>query len=67
MTMITKVAKRRMELELTQPQVAEKARVPLSTYQKIDNGANDFNKAQVNTAIRIARALQTTVEKLCDD
>ena len=64
---ITKLAKRRMELDMTQQQVADKAKVPYPTYQKLDNGTTDFSKAQVNTAMRIAKALETTIENLLTD
>ena len=67
MTEATKIARRRMELGMKQPEVASKAGIPLSTYQKLDNGSNDFNKANVITAIKIAKALETTVEKLMEE
>lgn len=67
MTAITRLAKRRMELDMTQQQVADKAKVPYPTYQKLDNGTTDFQKAQVGTATRIAQALGTTVENLLAD
>lgn len=66
MAEITRLAKCRMELNMTQQEVSDKARVPYPTYQKLDNGTTDFSKAQVNTALRIAKALDTTVENLCD-
>jgi transcriptional regulator with XRE-family HTH domain len=64
MTEITRLAKCRMELNMTQKQVADKARVPYPTYQKLDNGTTNFKKAQAYTALKIAQALGTTVEKL---
>jgi Helix-turn-helix. len=67
MSEITNIAKRRLELGLTQQQVSDKSRVPYPTYQKLDNGTTDFSKALVDTAVRIAKALDTTVEKLSKD
>lgn len=67
MAEITRLAKRRMELDMTQQEVSDKAKVPYPTYQKLDNGTTDFSKAQVNTAWRIAKALGTTVEELLEE
>ena len=44
MTVITKLAKRRMKLNMTQQQVADRAKVPYPTYQKLDSGTTNFNK-----------------------
>jgi transcriptional regulator with XRE-family HTH domain len=67
MTVITKLAKRRMKLNMTQQQVADRAKVPYPTYQKLDSGTTNFKKAQVGTAIKIAEALSTTVDNLCKE
>lgn len=46
---------------LTQLEVAEKSRIAVRAYQKYENEGQAPN---VRTAIRIARALNTTVEHL---
>ena len=66
MAKITRLARRRMELDMTQQQVADRAKVPYPTYQKLDNGTTDFKKAQVGTAVKIAEALSTTIDNLCN-
>ena len=55
------IKKRREELKLTQRQVAERATLREAQYQKYEYGETLPN---VLTAIRIAEALDTTVESL---
>lgn len=51
----------REKLGLTQSQVAEKAGIPYRSYQ---NYELEINIPTVDIAIKIAKALKTTVEKL---
>ena len=55
------IKKRREELKLTQRQVAERAALREAQYQKYEYGETLPN---VHTAIRLAEALDTTVESL---
>lgn len=64
MTLVTKLARLRLDLDMTQSNVATKAGVLLSTYQKLDNGSSDIKKAQAGIVAKIARVLNTTVEEL---
>lgn len=52
---------RRQELKLTQKQVAERSNLAESAYQRYERG--DVMPL-VSMAIRIAKALETTVEEL---
>ncbi len=53
---------RRKELKLTQPQVAEKA--GLSNYTVLQGYENGRHEPTVSVAIRLAQALNSTVEDL---
>ena len=64
MTMVTKLAQLRLKLNMTQSDVSTKAGILLSTYQKLDSGSSDITKAQVGIVVKIAKALNTTVEEL---
>lgn len=67
MTAVTKLAQLRLKLNMTQSDVATKAGVLLSTYQKLDNGSTDIAKAQAGIVVKIAKALNTTVEELIEN
>lgn len=56
------LATRRKELNLTQPQVASMAK--LTNYTVLQGYENDRHEPSVSVAIRLARALNTTVEEL---
>lgn len=56
--------KRREELNLTQKQVADTAKVGVRLYQNYETNRVEPG---VNTAIKIAEVLETTVEKLFKD
>ena len=45
-------------------QIAKEAKISIAQYQNIEYG---ISKPRVDVAIRIAKALKTTVEKLFDD
>ena len=55
------IKRRRQELKLTQKQVAERANLAESAYQRYERGNT---MPLVGMAIRIAKALETTVEAL---
>ena len=55
---------RRQELKLTQKQVAERANLAESVYQRYERGDT---MPLIGMAIRIAKALETTVEELYID
>lgn len=58
------IKQRRQELKLTQKQVAERANLAESAYQRYERGDT---MPLVGMAIRIAKALETTVEELYID
>lgn len=49
---------------LTQKQLAEITRIPLTLIQKLENGTREMAKVNVDYALKIARALGTTAEEL---
>lgn len=55
------IKQRRQELKLTQKQVAERANLAESAYQRYERGDT---MPLVLMALRIAKALETTVEEL---
>lgn len=57
----TKLKKRRKEIGLTQVKVAEKAKITVVCYQRYETGERI---PRADTAKLIAKALDTTVEKL---
>lgn len=63
----TRLSNRRIELNMTQQQVADKSGVLLSTYQKLESGANNIENARLCIAINIAKALNWTAEQLLHD
>ena len=61
--MIT-LSKLRLDQGFTQQQLSEKSHVTISTLQKLESGTNDIHKAQVDTVLKLARALGVTIEEL---
>lgn len=59
--MKNRLAERRKELKLMQEQVAQKLNMSLVYYQGLEYG---LHEPSVYVALRIARALDTTVEEL---
>mgnify|MGYP004664760927 CR=1 FL=1 len=59
--MINHLRQRRQELNLTQKQVADRVGIAESSYQRYERNAR---LPIVNMAVRIAKALETTVEEL---
>lgn len=62
--MPNRIRDRREELELTQAELAKKLKISISYLSKIENEKTPIN---VKLAIRIARALRTTVEEIFFD
>ncbi len=58
---MSKLKERREELRLTQRQVAERAKIAETVYQRYEYGKRE---PCVSTALKIAQALNTTVEEL---
>lgn len=59
-----KLGQIRRERGMTQQQLAAKARVALSTLQKLESGKNRILGAQVDIVCKLAQALGVTVEEL---
>lgn len=57
----------RRERGLTQQQLSVKSGVGLSTLQKLENGANRLLGARTEIVLKIAKALDVTVETLADE
>ena len=58
------IAEKRHEKGLSQSELASKADVNVRMIQHYEQGVKNFNKAQVETAIKIAHALECAVEDL---
>lgn len=59
--MPNRIKQRREELELTQTELAKKLKISISYLSKVENEKTPIN---VKLAIRIARALRTSVEEI---
>lgn len=64
---MNKLKAQRTALNLSQSQLANKAGVSLAMIQKYEQGVKDINKAQGGTLLKIARALNCTIEELLED
>lgn len=53
---------RRLVLEMTQKQVAEKAGIPLSTYQKFETAERNIRTASFDVTCRVLKALELDIE-----
>ena len=53
---------RRLVLELTQKQIAERASIPLSTYQKFETGERNIRTAAFEVTCRVLNALELDIE-----
>ena len=60
------IRQRRDFLGLTQQQLADASGFTFQRISQLERGVRDYRTMQVDTAIRIARALKTTVEKLAE-
>ncbi|MEA4950221.1 MAG: helix-turn-helix transcriptional regulator [Petrimonas sp.] len=52
---------RRVILGLTQKQVAEKANIPLQSYQRFESGARNIKTASFQIACRVIEALEMNI------
>lgn len=62
--MPNRIQERRLELDLTQAELAKKLKISVSYLSALENERKPIN---VSLAIRIARALRTTVEEIFFD
>lgn len=62
--MPNRIQERRLELELTQAELAKKLKISISYLSRLENEKTPIN---VKLAIRIARALRTSVEEIFFD
>lgn len=53
---------RRLVLELTQKQIAERAKIPLSTYQKFETGERNIRTAAFEVTCRVLTALELDIQ-----
>ena len=58
------VALRRHELSLTQARLAEKAELNIRQVQKIEKGETDLGNLTFRNAVRLAAALELSLEEL---
>lgn len=57
---------RRLELELTQQQVADIAKIQLRQYQKLESGERSIYGASFRIAISVCKALQLDPQRFID-
>ena len=55
------LAERRIVLGLTQKQVADRAKMPLSSYQRFESGDRKLSTATFNIACRVLEALELDI------
>lgn len=67
MALDTKLQRFRVATGMTQQQLAIKANMNLVTLQKLETGVNKINGARAETVLKLAKALNTTVEELLED
>lgn len=60
-----KLAYQRTKKRLSQSQLAKLSNVNLRMIQKYENGERDFMKSAIETAIKLADALEITLDELC--
>ena len=61
---MTKLKEKRMELKITQNELAVKSGVQIGTLQKFETGENDISRARVDIVYKLSQALNTTIEEL---
>nr|DAE09395.1 MAG TPA: helix-turn-helix domain protein [Siphoviridae sp. ct96x5]DAJ39242.1 MAG TPA: helix-turn-helix domain protein [Caudoviricetes sp.] len=66
LTSASTLHQRRLVLELTQQQVADRAGIDLQQYRKFESGARDIRRSSFNIACRVIRALEMDVDKFFD-
>ena len=55
--------KKRSALGLTQSEVAQKAKIPLQSYQRFESGSRNILKASFQMACRVIEALEMDISK----
>ena len=66
LTAASTLHQKRLVLELTQQQVADRAGVDIQQYRKFESGARDICRASFDVACRVIRALEMDVGKFFD-
>nr|DAK16532.1 MAG TPA: helix-turn-helix domain protein [Caudoviricetes sp.] len=66
LTAASTLHQKRLVLELTQQQVADRAGVDIQQYRKFESGARDIRRASFDVACRVIRALEMDVGKFFD-
>lgn len=64
---MSKLQELRKKKGLSQSQLAAAADVPIKTIQKYESGERDINKAQLQTAVALAKALDCKAEDLVEE
>lgn len=59
-----RITKRREKLGITQAELARRSNIPYQRIWSLENGKRDPLKLTVKVALRLAKALDTTAEKL---
>lgn len=66
LTSASTLHQKRLVLELTQQQVADRANIDLQQYRKFESGARDIRRASFDVACRVIKALEMDVGKFFD-
>lgn len=66
LTAASTLHQKRLVLELTQQQVADRAGVDIQQYRKFESEARDIRRASFDVACRVIRALEMDVGKFFD-
>lgn len=66
LTAASTLHQKRLVLELTQQQVANRAGIDLQQYRKFESGARDIRRASFDIACRVIKALEMDVGKFFD-
>lgn len=66
LTAASTLHQKRLVLELTQQQVANRAGIDLQQYRKFESGARDIRRASFDVACRVIKALEMDVGEFFD-
>lgn len=66
LTAASTLHQKRLVLELTQQQVANRAGIDLQQYRKFESGARDIRRASFDVACRVIKALEMDAGKFFD-
>lgn len=61
---MNKIKQLRLDLKLTQQQLADKSDINIRQIQKIENAECDIDNIALKTGVALAKALNCTVEEL---